>query len=327
MHFGPAPSSLHPSSRAFPSTEASASVHAYPMNQEPRPRGERSAEALLLVVVLIWAATYPVGKYAIRGLDIFVYNGIRFLSGLVFTLAIFYWRGVWSAVQPGDWPKLIGLGVFTNIFYQLAFIVGLKLTTAGNSAILLSTSPIWTVFFSSRIHHESLRKYMRLGMALSLVGIVLIVTASGKEVALGGRAMIGDLICLFAAILWALNTNIQKSLLGRYSTMQLTLVMTAVGAVAHMLFAIPDALTLAWKSLSPWYYVASVGSGFLVLGVGNILWSYAVKRIGPSRSANISNLTPVLAYLFSYLAFHEPASALHLLGVAATLAGVWVARL
>jgi drug/metabolite transporter (DMT)-like permease len=297
------------------------------MDPNNRSRGEQSAEVFLLVVVLIWASNYPLGKYAIGGLDIFVYNGIRFLSGLLITLAMFMGRSEWSTVQPGDWQKLVGIGVFTNIIYQLMFIVGLKMTTAGNSAILLSTSPLWTVFFSSRIHHEPLRKYTRLGMALSLVGIALIVTASGKEVELGGRAMIGDLICLLAAILWALNTNFQKSLLGRYSSLQLTLVMTAVGAVAHLLLAIPDARSLPWSSLSPLYYLAAIVSGVLVIGVANVLWSYGVKRIGPSRSANISNLTPVLAFLLSAVTLHEPVSVLQLLGAAVTLSGVWAARL
>ncbi|MGH2569505.1 MAG: DMT family transporter [Bacteroidota bacterium] len=286
----------------------------------------RSAEFLLLIVVIIWASNFPIAKYGIRGLDIFVFNGIRYLSAFIAVALIFRLRGKWKDVHSSDWRKMIGVGFLAHVVYQLAFIVGLKLTTAGNSAILLATSPLWTVFLSARMHKEAIPFQTWMGMVLSLVGIATIIVASGREVEFGSSAILGDLITLLAALLWALNTNMQKPLLVHHSSMQLTVVMVAVGAVAHTLFSLPDALTMSWGDTHPTYFLAAVVSGALTIGVGNVLWSYGVKRIGPSRTANVSNLTPVLAFIISYLTLNEAVSLLHVVGGAVTIMGIWIAR-
>lgn len=287
---------------------------------------EKSTELMLLVVVFIWASNFPIAKYGIGGLDIFVFNGIRYLFAFAIVAVMFRLRGTWKTVDASDWRKMIGVGFLAHVIYQLAFIVGLKYTTAGNSAILLATSPLWTVFFSARLHREAIPLQTWLGMILSLIGIALIIVGSGKGLEFGSRAILGDLITLIAALLWALNTNLQKPLLVHYSSMQLTLVMIAVGAFAHTLIAMPDALSLPWRHLDPKYFLAAIVSGLLTIGVANVMWSYSVKRLGPSRTANVSNLTPVLAFVISYLTLNEQVSALHVVGGAITLTGVWVAR-
>ncbi len=296
------------------------------MTEGYESRSEKSAELLLLVVVFIWASNFPIAKYGIGGLDIFVFNGIRYLSALVVITILFRLRGSWKAVSAHDWRRMIALGFLANVVYQLAFIIGLKFTTAGNSAILLATSPLWTIFFNARMHKETIQPHTWLGMLVSLLGIALIVVGSGKELEIGGRGMLGDVISLLAAMLWALNTNLQKPLLVNYSSMQLTVVMVAVGALAHTLLALPDAFSLPWSTIEPTYYLAALISGALTIGVANVLWSYGVKRLGPSRTANVSNLTPVLAFLISYLTLNESVSFLHVVGGGITLSGVWIAR-
>jgi drug/metabolite transporter (DMT)-like permease len=275
---------------------------------------------------VIWASNFPIAKFGIQGLDIFLFNAVRYVSALLVLLVLFRLRSAWQKMSRGDWIKMIGMGLLANVVYQLAFITGLKFTTAGNSAILLATSPLWTVFWNARLYKEAVERTVWLGMGLSLAGIVLIITGSGRTIAFGNHGIIGDFISLAAAMLWALNTNFQKPLLRTYSTMQLSVVMVAVGAVVHTLLALPDALTIPWQSIAPTYLFAGVISGVLSIGVANILWSHGVKRLGPSRTANMSNLTPVLAFLISYVTLDERVSWLHVVGGAMIVFGVWKVR-
>jgi drug/metabolite transporter (DMT)-like permease len=275
---------------------------------------------------VIWASNFPIAKFGIQGLDIYLFNGVRYVSALLVLMVLFRLRSRWQTMSRDDWLRMIGLGFLANVVYQLAFIIGLKFTTAGNSAILLATSPLWTVFWNARLHKESVERAVWFGMALSLAGIMLIITGSGRTIALGSQGMIGDLVSLIAAMLWALNTNFQKPLLRTYSTMQLSVVMVAVGAVVHTLLALPDALTIARRTVNSAHLFAGVISGVLSIGVAHILWSHGVKRLGPSRTANMSNLTPVLAFLISYATLDEHVSWLHLVGGAMTLFGVWMVR-
>jgi drug/metabolite transporter (DMT)-like permease len=296
------------------------------MNNESSPSAERKAELLLLIVVVIWASNFPLAKFGIQGLDIFLFNGIRYVSAFLVMIVLFRLRFTWQETSSGDWLKMIGVGFLANVVYQLAFIIGLKFTTAGNSAILLATSPLWTAFWNARLHKEAVERTVWFGMGLSLVGIVLIITGSGRAIEFGSRGMIGDIVSLAAAMLWALNTNFQKPLLTTYSTMQLSVIMVAVGAAVHALLALPDALTVPWQTSSPTYLLVGVISGVLSIGVANVLWSHGVKRLGPSRTANMSNLTPVLAFVISYLTLDEQISWLHVVGGAVTLLGVWIVR-
>lgn len=290
-------------------------------------RAEVRAEMLLLAVAVIWAGNYPIAKYGISGLNLYIFNAIRFITATMLIAGTVLWRsGAWTRVEPTDWPGLIRAGLVANVLYQVAFIVGLSLTTAGNSAILLSTAPLWTVVISARLNQEAIGRQVWLGMAASLCGIVMIVVGSGRQVEVGASAFIGDIVCLGAAFLWASNTNLQKPLVIRYAPVQVTLIMVAIGAAGLSLFAISPSLSTAWGSVHWTYFAAAALSGSLAIGASNVLWSHGVKQLGARRTANFGNLIPVIALIISYLTLGERPSLLQMVGTGITIFGVWFAR-
>jgi len=295
------------------------------MSTSERVRAGR-AEILLLVCVLIWAANFPVAKYGIAGLDIFVFNSIRYLVAAASLMVLFLARSTWKPVDRSDWSSIFRAGLVANVLYQLAFIIGLSMTTAGNSAVLLATAPLWTVFLNACMHKEKILLPLWLGMAFSLCGVAIIIIGSGKKLELGSNALAGDIITLAAAILWALSTNLQKPLLTRYSPLQVTLMMIGVGAIGLSVVAIPPAAALAWGSIHFTYYLAAVASGTLSIAAANAFWSFGVKRLGPGRTATFGNLVPVLALVISYFALHEEPAGIQFVGSAVTILGVWLAR-
>ena len=288
-------------------------------------QGESRTELWLLLVIVVWAANYPVSKYGITGLNIFVFNSIRFLFAAVLLVILFRMRFAWRQVTAADWPRLIKAGFVANVLYQIAFIVGLNMTTAGNAAVLLATAPLWTVFINAKINHEGILPRRWIGMSMALAGVVMIIAGSGTRLEFGGQAILGDFICIAAASFWGFNTSLQKPLLIRYSAMQLTVVMIVVGAAGLTAAAIPAGLTLHWAGVHWTYYVAALASGALSIGAASVVWSVGVKRLGPERTANFGNLTPVLALVISALTLGEPVYPLQLAGVVVTLLGVWYA--
>src|SRR5512137_1418930 len=77
---------------------------AYCMTDQERSSEVRT-EALLLFVVLIWAANYPVAKFGIEGIDRFVFNGIRYVVAAAVLAGLFFARSSWVHVERADWPK------------------------------------------------------------------------------------------------------------------------------------------------------------------------------------------------------------------------------
>lgn len=287
---------------------------------------ETRAEFLLLVVVLIWSSNYPLAKWALAGMNVFIFNAVRFFVSAGVVGVLFFSSSRWQPIMKGDWSKLLQAGIIANVIYQAVFVVGLSMTTAGNSAILLSTAPLWTLLIGARMHKDRISPMLWTGMIISLSGVAMIVIGSGKKIEFGDASILGDLITLVAAMLWGLNTNLQKPILARYSVLQMTLIMMCIGAVGLTGLAIVPAMTFDWSGISPWYYIAAITSGALSIAIANVMWSYGVKRIGPGRTSNFSYLVPVLALMFSFAFLGESIHAIQLIGTSVTIVGVWIAR-
>lgn len=287
---------------------------------------ELRAELLVLTVVVIWASNFPIAKWGLEGLGVFLFNAVRYGVAAGLLTVLYFARSSWQPIQREDRMKLLGLGLLAGVCYQLAFIFGLNLTSAGNSAVILSTSPLWTIIFHARIHKEGIKRSVFLGMLLSVAGVALITIGSGKKFELGSGAMVGDLVTFGAAALWGLNTVLQKPLLARYSPLQLTLVVIVIGAIGLTAMAIPDISARDIGGIEGSYVVAGVISGALSIAFANVLWSHGVKRLGPARTSAIGNLVPVLALVISYFVLHERLVPVQVVGVCVTLAGVWLAR-
>jgi drug/metabolite transporter (DMT)-like permease len=289
-------------------------------------RKDRQAELLVVVVMTIWAANAPFAKLGLEHLDVFLFNSFRYLVAVCALTLLMRSRTEWIPVLAADrWP-LLRLGIVASIIYQVVYILGLRYTTAGNSAVLLSTSPLWTAVISARMHRERLTWPVLAGMGLALTGIVLIITGSGTRIEFGGDAVVGDLLSLAAAFLWAMNTNLQKPLLTRYPALQLTVISLGIGAVGLTLIAVPSALQQDWGAVDTTGIWIAVISGALSIGIANVLWSYGVKRLGPRRTAGYNNLVPVMTFAISYAVFGAPVFLQQIIGAAMTVTGVWWAR-
>lgn len=283
-------------------------------------------EFLLVIVVIIWATNFPIAKYGLSAFSPFVFNGIRYIVAAISIALLFFVRSSWQPVRREDVPKVFGTGLVASVIYQVAFIIGLNLTTAGNSAVLLSTSPLWTILFNARLHKEKIFPRTIAGMIISLFGVIMMIIGSGKKLEFGSNALFGDLITLAAAALWALNTNLQKPLLAKYPTTQVTLMLVGIGAVGLSVIAIPSALETEWSSLHWTHYLAAITSGVFSIAAANLFWSYGVKRLGPTGAANFNNLVPVIAFVISYFTLNEQLLPIQFTGAAVTVAGVWIAR-
>ncbi len=296
------------------------------MSTENHTEKERRVELLLLVVVLVWATNYPLAKYALRELNPLIFNAIRYTVAMACLSVPFLTGAPWKRIEPQDRLPLLRAGVVASVVYQMAFIYGLSLTTAGNSAVLLSTSPLWTIFLNAKIHKEKIQPTVWLGMAASLLGVVLIIIGSGKKIEFGGQELAGDIVTLGAAALWGLNTNLQKPLLVKYSSNQLAFIMISVGAIGLSCISLPALPSVSWELVHWTSIAAALISGTLSIGIANVIWSHGVKHIGPGRTANFNNLVPVLAIGFSYFALHEELLPIQILGAGITVVGIWVAR-
>lgn len=308
-----------------------------------RARNLLLLDALLLLMVVIWAGNYSVVKHVLEEVRPLAFNGLRLtiaslLFGLGWLATVRYpaatgarlGRGpasVFSTAAPitrHDWQVLVALGLIGHCGYQICFITGLARTTVANSALISGCSPIAIALLSAATGHERVSRAHWTGALLSLVGIYLV---AGRTATLDRQALIGDLLIFGSVLCWAVFTVFSRPLLARLSPMVVTSASMMIGSIAFLAIAMPDLLRTDWAALSGTAWLVVVGSALLALNLAYLIWYTAVQQIGSARTSIYSNMVPPVAMAIATLVLHERVDALKLLGAAAVVGGVAVTRL
>lgn len=290
---------------------------------------KRWAELGLLLVVLIWGVNFAVMKGAIEELDPLAFNALRF-SCSVALLGLFVLgekrppeKSLRRALAraPG---QLVLLGLMGHVVYQTTFILGLERTTAGNSALILASSPLWTALLAQLTGEERLRDAGLGGLLVAFVG-TLVLTVGKAEVQLGGpggERLWGDLLTLLAAMGWGAYTAGSGRMLTHYTSTSLAFASMAAALPAIWLLALPSLGEVSLAELGGWTWGAIAYSGALSTGLAYVLWNVGIRHVGSARTAAYLYLIPVVALVVAYITLGETVGLIQLLGGALVIAGL-----
>lgn len=287
----------------------------------PVPALGRTELGLALMVV-IWGVNFAVVKRALEAFSPLGFNALRFLIASLFVYLVLRSRGAVRLPDRRDVPRILGLGLLGNTAYQIAFILGLELTLAGNASLMLALVPILVLLFEVRGERQG--AWVWIGGALSVVGVALV---SGSALRVEGSATLrGDLLLIGAAAVWAIYTVGSRPLIRRYGSIQATAWPLWAGSVGICLLGLPDLLAQDWGRLGTAEWGGLLYSALLSIGLAYLLWYRGVERLGGARTAIYSNVTPVVALATGALWLGEPLTLLSLLGAALVLGGLVLVR-
>ncbi|MEP7200572.1 MAG: DMT family transporter [Chloroflexota bacterium] len=284
-----------------------------------------SIDLWVLFLVTVWGVNFVLIKSALNEFSALGFNALRFGVGTLLMLVL--WRIFEGHVRiaRGDWPKIALLGIVGNTLYQLPFILAIKLSTASNTSLIVATGPIWIALLSALLKLDRLTWRSWLGIALSFVGLYVIITANGNVV-LGSQTLFGDLLMLGGAIAWAIYTVLARPLLRKYSSTTFTTWTMAVGAPAVFLAGVPDLLQTNFLAISSPTWLILLFSATFAISIGYIIWNAGVHRLGQARTATYANLTPIIALTIGAVLLAEPVSLAKLIGAGVVLVGVTITR-
>lgn len=278
--------------------------------------------SLLLLVVVIWGFNFSFVKWVISRIHPLAFNVIRFSLASMLILSLLWVREGWRSMPVADVLKMAVLGVLGHSVYQIFFIKGLSLTTAGNSSLLIATSPIWTALISAGLKKDEVTKKAWLGIVLAFVGVFLVTLGGGGKISFASSKTTGDLLTLTAALALSLYTVLSRDLLERYSPLRLTAVTMFFGMVGLWIFAGRRVVAQDWSSLSLNSFGVIVYSAVFAVVVGYVVWFTAVRTVGPTRAAVFNNMTPIVAFSVAFILLGEPVGWLQVLGGLTVITGV-----
>ncbi len=274
----------------------------------------------LFAVVLIWGLNYTVSKWSLREFPVLGFTALRFAIASVLLVAVLRWREGSIRPAPGHLRRLALLGVTGNSVYQLCFIIGLSLTTASNSALVLASMPAMVAGLAFVFGLERVTARSAEGLALASIGVVLVVAAHG--LALGGHTLHGDFLSFGAVICWAVFTLGVRRLPDGISPLAITTWTMVLGTPVLLLLGLPSLVRMDWGAVSPLGWAGLVYSAAMSLVVAYVLWNSSVRVIGSSRTAVFACITPLVAMASAAFVLNERPTPLQLAGAAAILGGV-----
>ncbi len=114
-----------------------------------------ATDVLLIGAVLMWAFNFPVTKYVLtHGFEPLAYAAVRYgvATALFAALTIAVERSL--AIRGAASWRFVGLAVTALLLNQICFVYALELTTAATAALILGTTPVFTVLLSYLIGVE-----------------------------------------------------------------------------------------------------------------------------------------------------------------------------
>jgi drug/metabolite transporter (DMT)-like permease len=287
-------------------------------------------DALLLAMVTLWAINYTVVKNVISAdLAPIAFTALRFgLASLALLPLLSSTRSLNQPITGRDRWKIAGLGLLGNTLYQLFFINGINYTSPTNSALILASAPVFVALIGALLKIERLNGLAWLGVLLSFggIGLVILGGAPAESTAAASNSLLGDLLTLAAAVVWATYTVLAAPLLRRHSAIRLTSFAIIVGTLPLLLIATPTFLTTDWSKVGLNSWLGVIYSGLLAIAIGYMIWNNGVQKVGGARTAVYSNLTPVLTAVVAFLVRGDPLTIFHALGAAVILSGIALTR-
>lgn len=222
----------------------------------------------------------------------------------------------------GDGLRVAGLGLLGYYLASLFDFYGLQYISAGLERLILFTYPTLVLVFQAIALRErpTLRTLSAMGLCYLGLGIAFVHDVGVAGV--GDQVIMGSLWVVASAVSYALyyaGTGVMLKRMGSMRLAGLCGIASSLMVLAHYLL-VADIAQLWQQPLTVWINAALMAVFSTVLP---IYWvALAIQRLGPTHTAAVGNLGPVLTMLASWVILSEQVSGLQLVGLALVLFGV-----
>ncbi|WP_298943122.1 DMT family transporter [uncultured Psychromonas sp.] len=254
---------------------------------------------------------------------------------------LFRWIGAFVLLTPfalprvmKSWPiirphlfALSGLAILSIAFYNSLLYVAANFTTAVNITLINTLIPIATLLIAWRVLGNRPRLMQSIGMAISILGVLLILTKGHLPHLLSLKFSQGDLFMLAAVVVWALFTVLLKKMSLKlppivvlYLLIMLGLPFLMIGYAIEAIFFKFYFPSLAHLNLFVYLWVFPSILAY-------IFWTNGVVRLGPESASLSITLMPLFGAILAIIFLDESIYWFHIAGGLCSLVGMLLALL
>lgn len=281
---------------------------------------------ILTLTTLFWAGNAIAGKLAAGVIPPFTLTFVRWtlVTVIVYVVARPHLSTHREAVRKGG-LFVMALGALGFSFFNFGLYSALNFTTALNVSIEQSAFPSVVMLMMFIIYRERISWLQGVGVAMTIVGILITVSEGRLDRLMALQFNIGDLIMMFAVSVYSL-----YSILLRYRPRLPWHVFMLLMSIGASIVAFPPALWEFWSGNLPevsWKVPALLLYIILFPSLlSQVFWVRGVEMIGPSRASVFINLVPVFGSILAVLIIGEVFAAYHAAGIIFVIGGVMLAE-
>ncbi len=282
------------------------------------------AYLLLIFTTIFWSGNFIVGKAAsLYQIPPFSLNFYRwFFAGLIllpFTFKELINKKNYIFQNIGFF---IILGISSITIFNSIVYYSLYYTQVISGVLMISTIPVWIIFIASILNIEKTNVFQIIGVGLSLIGVICIITKADLNLIKNLDFNKGDLSMIVAMFAWAVYSALLKKKKYEISQLALLQVVIILGLIflipiyfiemnlGHMIvLGLPFYLTLSYVVIFP---------GLLAF----FFWIKGISIIGANRAGVFLHLMPIFGAIMAMIIFGERFMYYHLLGAIFILAGI-----
>ncbi len=300
----------------------------------PPAKSETTIALAALFPVLVIMAIVPIlikfSEYEINP-NTLIFN--RFWIALP---VLGFWNGVstlkrgWSRQtipiklfpQDRKWKGWLLLLLLSGVFsggQQLLYAWSLTQTSAANSEVLHSMTPLFTTLIGWMFLSQQFDRRYLLGIAIAICGSCFLVV---NDFSITIDKLQGDGIAFLSALLWSGYLLVLEKLQTQFSINAITTLTCLLGTVFLLPILLVSGNDLFPHSWQVWLIIGTLGTLEIVT---KICLTYSLKRLSSGLVATILLLHPVITALLAWGIFSETLSVLNGLALFVILLGVYFA--
>lgn len=285
-------------------------------------------QLLLILATLLWGGNFVIGRAVAGDIPPITLAFLRWCVAFIVFLPIAYSRvkREWHMIK-ANWPAVIVMAITGVACFNTLVYIGVYYTTSINASLMNSSTPIIIYILSFIFLKERLSKFQLFGTALSLAGVIFILSKGSLETLLSFSFNKGDLIVLIAVFCWGVYSLLVKQYAGRLPGYSTFLVTIALGVMMLLPFTIYELMTTSVEIVwSPSTIGAILYVGIIASIVAFLSWNNGVVALGANKASIYLNFIPLFATIFAVLFLDEDLLLAQLIGGLAVICGVLLAN-
>jgi len=277
---------------------------------------------LAMLVVVAWGLNFVVIKVGLHAMPPLMLAGLRFLL-VAFPALLFVARPKVPMRLLLGYGLTISFGQFAFLFCAIKF--GMP---AGLASLVLQAQAFFTIILGAGIFGERLHVKQLVGIALAVVGVLVLIEASltGQHIPL-----LGFMLTLAGAFSWACGNIFNKKIMqhsSRPAVMSLVVWSALIPIVPFMVCSLifdgPAVMLKSVVAIDTTTLLSLVYLAFIATILGYGIWGTLLGRYETWRVAPLSLLVPVVGMASAALLLDEKLSVMQLAGAVLVMAGLYI---